>query len=114
MSDARPPVPPGPIITLVYRVDARRRADLLAFLRDHIPFYERPGGIRMGLYESIDDPGLILELVAYASEEAYARDQQRVAGDPEMGRVLAAWRALVDGPIEVRQLRPLTPRPGVG
>jgi hypothetical protein len=77
-------VPPGPIVTLVYRVSPEKRAGLLAFLREAFPVYERPGGVRMALYESVDDPGLLLELVAYATEEDYARDQERVERDPEM------------------------------
>ncbi len=108
MTDPRPPVPPGPIVSLVYRIKPDRRAALLAFLRDSFPFYERPGGIRMALYESVDEPGLVLELVAYASEQAYQRDQQRVDGDPEMQSILAGWKALVDGPVEVRRMKPLT------
>lgn len=97
----------GPIITLVYRVSPEKRSDLLRFLADAFPVYERPGGIRMALYESIDDPGLILELVAYTDEETYARDQERVENDPEMKALLARWRELCDGDIEVRRLRPL-------
>ena len=60
----RPPVPLGPVITLTYRVAPKNRENLLHFLEENFPFYERPGGIRMALYESLDDPGLILELVA--------------------------------------------------
>lgn len=32
-------LPPGPIITLVYQMPPERRAALLAFLREAIPFY---------------------------------------------------------------------------
>lgn len=103
----RPPVPAGPIVSLVYRVAPERRADVLALLRDAFPLYERPGGIRMGLYESMDEPGLWLELVAYAGEGEYAADQVRVESDPEMRKVLGAWKALLAGPVEVRKLRPL-------
>jgi hypothetical protein len=102
-----PLVPPGPIITLVYRVAPEKRAGLLAFLRDAFPVYERPGGVRMALYESADEPGLLLELVAYESEEAYERDQERVERDPEMRALLERWRTTFDGPLEVRRLRPL-------
>jgi quinol monooxygenase YgiN len=103
----QPPVPPGPIITLVYRVAPEKRAALLEFLQRNFPFYERPGGIRMALYESVDDPQQILELVAYADEASYARDQERVEKDPEMRTALAQWRAYVDGAVEVRRLKPL-------
>lgn len=111
----QPPVPSGPIITLVYRVAPERRAEMLAFLQDAFPAYERPGGIRMALYESMDEPGLFHELVAYASEEAYRLDQERVAHDPEMKGILAAWRELLEGPVEHRAFRPVevVPEPGL-
>lgn len=103
----QPPIPTGPIITLVYRVSPERREEMLTFLQDAFPIYERPGGIRMALYESMDEPGLFFELVAYASEEAYAQDQERVANDPEMKGVLSGWKALLEGPVEFRQYRPV-------
>jgi hypothetical protein len=103
----RPPIPIGPIVTLTYRVAPERRAALLAFLRDTFPFYERPGGIRMGLYESADEPGLVLELVAYADEAAYLADQERVENDAEMLATLGRFKELVGGPVEVRRMRPL-------
>jgi hypothetical protein len=100
-------IPPGPIITLVYRVAPEKRSDLLAFLRDAIPFYERPGGIRVALFESLDDPGLLLELVAYAGEREFAEDQERVEHDPGYIETLARWRSLLDSSIEVRRMRPV-------
>lgn len=103
----QPPVPTGPLISLVYRVSPERRCEMLAFLARSFPLYERPGGIRMALYESLDEPGLFFELVAYASEDAYLQDQERVTHDPEMKGVLAEWKALLEGPVEFRQFRPL-------
>lgn len=102
-----PSVPTGPIITLVYRVSSERRSEMLAFLARSFPLYERPGGIRMALYESLDEPGLFCELVAYADEESYRKDQERVAHDPEMKGVLAEWKGLLEGPVEFRPYRPL-------
>jgi amino-acid N-acetyltransferase len=100
-------LPPGPIVSLVYRVPPSRRAELLAFLRDAVPFHERPGGIRVGWYESADEPGLFLELVVYASEGPYAADQDRVEHDPAMLAVLERFRAVVGGPVEVRRMKPV-------
>jgi hypothetical protein len=105
-------LPPGPIISLAYRVPADRRDQLLAFLRDAIPFYERPGRIRVGLYESVDEPGLYLELVAYADEVSYAADQERVEQDVEMLAVLDRFKGVVGGPVEVRRMRPVDVTPG--
>ncbi|MBI3723652.1 NIPSNAP family protein [bacterium] len=96
------------MVSLVYRVAPERRAELLAFFRGAFPYYERPGGIRMGLYESVDEPGLIFELVSYATEAEYTKDQERVEKDPECREVLAEWRKLLAGPVEVRRMRPLS------
>ncbi len=100
-------LPPGPIVSLVYRIPPSRRADLLTFLAGAVPFYERPGGVRVGLYESADEPGLFLELVAYTDEGAYAVDQDRVEHDAEMIAVLERFRAVVGGPVEVRRMKPV-------
>ncbi|MBI2566101.1 MAG: methyltransferase domain-containing protein [Candidatus Schekmanbacteria bacterium] len=102
-----PSIPPGPIVALVYRIPPESRTEMVAFLRRAFPLYERPGGIRMGLFESADEPGLVLELVAYDSDEAYLRDQERVERDPKLREVLAEWKRLVNGPVEVRRMRPL-------
>ncbi len=100
----------GPIITLTYRVDVGRRQDLITFLRSAVHVYEEPGGIRIALYESIDEPGLFCELVAYASQESYAVDQVRVKEDERMKNVLAQWHTFFDGPLEVRCLTPVSLR----
>lgn len=115
-------LPPGPIVSLVYRLPSSRREGLLSFLEEAIPLYERPGRIRVGLWESADEPGLYLELVAYADEEAYVTDQERVDHDAEMQTMLGRFKAAVDGPVEVRRMRPVAdltversgpPQPGI-
>lgn len=100
-------LPPAPIVSLVYRLPPERRSSLLEFLEEARPLYERPGGIRVGLYESLDEPGLFLELVSYASSGAYEADQLRVDQDPEMVATLARFKAVVAGPVEVRRMRPI-------
>jgi amino-acid N-acetyltransferase len=100
-------IPPGPIVALAYRIPDARRDALLAFLRDAVPLYERPGAIRVGLFESADEPGLFLELVAYATDAAYEADQVRVERDAGMVATLARFRETVGGPIEVRRMRPV-------
>lgn len=107
-------LPPGPIITLVYRMPPERRAALLTFLREAIPFYERHGGTRVGLYESADDPGLLLELVCYADEASYAEDQERVDHDPAMRAMLDRFRVAVGGPVEVRRMKPVPELSAIG
>lgn len=100
-------IPAGPLITLSYRVAPEQRELLLAFLRRAFPRYESPGGLRMGLYEDRKEPNRFLELVAYSDEASYAADQKRIEQEPEMQALLAEWRALLDGSLEVGELRPL-------
>ncbi|TVQ64365.1 MAG: hypothetical protein EA379_01800 [Phycisphaerales bacterium] len=85
-------------IHLRLRVAAARRDEFLAFLRDAVPFYERPGGIRVRLLRDERDPETYIEVIEYASRDAYERDQQRVEHDLEMRARLQRWRALLEGP----------------
>jgi quinol monooxygenase YgiN len=87
------------------RVPDGGREALLAFLRDAIPVYERPGGIRLVLLEDARDPARFVEVVEYADEHAFAADQRRVAEDPQLREHLRRWRALLDGPPGVEVYR---------
>ncbi|HCF62727.1 MAG TPA: hypothetical protein DFS52_32650 [Myxococcales bacterium] len=103
---ARPNLPAGPVVSLAYKVPVAKRGELLALLSDAFPFYERPGGIRMGLYESRDEPGLFLEVVAYASEADREADDLRLE-TPAYKEVLANWHALMEGELQVMRLQPV-------
>ena len=76
-------------------VEPGRRDELLAFLREAVPFYEASGGIRVRLIEEDDAPCRFIELVEYATEADYERDQRRVRDDPEMRNYLERWRAIL-------------------
>lgn len=106
---SKPPVPEGPIVTLSWRVKPERRAEMLSVLHEAFPFYEKPGGIRMALFEDLDHPNSFLEVAAYADRVTYDADQVRVEKDPEMRAMLARWRAIVDGSVEVRRMVPVAP-----
>ncbi len=88
------------MIELHLRIQAApgRRSDLLAFLREAIPYYEAPGGIRIDLLQDRNDDHRFIERVTYADEVAYQRDQRRVAEDPLMQSYLQRWRALLASP----------------
>jgi hypothetical protein len=86
-----------------------RRADLVAFLAEAIPFYEAPGGIRVRLLWDVTDPDQFIEVVEYADVAAHDRDQHRVEHDSRMRDYLQRWRALLDGPPEVVTYRVDTP-----
>jgi quinol monooxygenase YgiN len=88
------------------RVREGMRREFLQFLREAAPFYESPGGIRVSLLREASDPNRFIELVAYASEADYQRDQIRADTDPEMLRHLDRWRSLLAEPPVVEVYRP--------
>jgi quinol monooxygenase YgiN len=85
------------------------REALLDFLREAVPFYESPGGIRVRLLESAEDPDRFIEVVEYADEASYAADQARVAEDATMIAFLERWRALLAEPPGVAVYRSIAP-----
>jgi hypothetical protein len=87
------------------RVAAGRRDELLAFLAVAIPFYERPGGIRVRLLWDVADPDRFIEVVEYIDQETHGRDQVRANEDPEMLALLSQWRELLTGPPQVETYR---------
>lgn len=93
---------PGRVdLHLRIRVLRENRAAFDAFLREAIPFYEQPGGIRVRLVEREGDETSLIEIVEYATTEAYERDRVRVEHDDAMKAYLTRWRALLDGLPEV-------------
>ena len=80
------------------RVEPRRRADFLAFLKRAIPVYERPGGIRIELLQDMNEPERMIEVVHYADRATFDTDQVRVETDPENIALLAEWRTLLAEP----------------
>src|SRR6266508_2361988 len=87
------------------RVAFGRRADRVAFLREAVPFYERPGWIRVRPLWDVSDPDRFVEVVEYADQDIYERDQIRVDSDAEMQGYLRRWRALLAKPPEVETYR---------
>jgi hypothetical protein len=87
---------------LLGKTIAGRRSDLIAFLREAIPFYERPGGIRVRILWCLEDPDRFVEIIQYDDAETYTLDQARAAHDPEMLGYLSRWRALLVEPPRVR------------
>lgn len=104
----KPAVPPGPIVSLVYRVKRDNRDKLFRFLKRAIPVYERPGGIQVALYESMEDPDFLFELISYATDSDFSQDQERVDTDPEMKELLSEWHELIDGTVNVSLMKRVT------
>jgi hypothetical protein len=96
------------VLHLGGRVQPGRLDDLLAFLAEAVPFYERPGGITVSLLTGYDDPEEFIEVVEYADDRTYEADQRRVESDPEMRGYLDRWRALLTGPPRVTVYRDRT------
>jgi quinol monooxygenase YgiN len=87
----------GPIhLHLRLRVKRGEREAFLAFLREAAPFYESPGGIRIGLLQDAADDHRFIEVVEYQDRAAYERDQKRIEEDPQMRSYLARWRTLLE------------------
>lgn len=102
--------PPARIdLHLRCRVAPGRRAEFLTFLREAIPFYESPGGIKVHLWQDINDDHRFIELVRYDDEAAYRCDQDRVENDPAMKAYLARWRSLLAEPPVVEVYRAAAP-----
>lgn len=88
------------VLHLAIRTPAEGRQKLLDFLREVVPFYEQPGGIRIRLFQSLDDPNSFTEVVEYVDRATYDRDNIRVRSDREMKSSLDRWRSLLEGSVE--------------
>ena len=96
------------LIHLRIRVAEENQERLLAFLREALPYYEQPDGVRIRLLQSRDDPRRFIEIVEYEDRNAYDRDQVRVETDPQMRALLDRWHALLDGSVEVETYEEIT------
>ena len=88
------------MIELHLRIQVKQecQADFYVFLGEAIPFYERPGGIRVRLLQDVSEPTRYIELVEYADEATYQKDQERVEHDEQMKAYLGRWRNLLEFP----------------
>lgn len=87
------------------KVAPGRRADLVEFLKQAIPFYESPGGIRVRVLWDETDPDRFDEVIEYVDQAAHDRDQFRVNNDVQMRNMLQRWRGLLDGPPQVETFK---------
>jgi hypothetical protein len=81
---------------------------LLSFLKKAIPFYEAIEGIRIRILRNTNDPSRFIEIVEYATDDAFESDQRRVAEDRQMKTLLAEWHALLADAVEVEIFEDLT------
>lgn len=101
----------SPTVQLHLRVHLApgQREPFFAFLREAIPFYESPSGIRVELLANSADDHRFIEVVHYTTELDYQRDQDRVANDPTMKQYLNRWRSFLAEPPIVETYRRHTP-----
>ncbi len=93
------------------RVATERQAEFRMFLREAIPFYEAPGGIRVRLLLNDAEPDRFIEQIEYIDERTYQADDERTRSDPTMAQFLTRWRSLLAEPpvVEVYSEAPLAP-----
>jgi quinol monooxygenase YgiN len=98
-------------LQLRIRVATERQAEFCSFIREAIPFYEAPGGIRVRLLSKDTEPEHFIEQVEYVDERSYQEDDERTRSDPTMAQFLARWRSLLAEPpvVEVYREAPLAP-----
>lgn len=96
------------ILHLRIRVAEENQEDLLKLLREALPYYEQPEGIRIRLLQSRDDPRRFIEVVEYDNRSTHDRDQTRVETDPQMRVLLDRWHALLEGSLEIETYEEIT------
>jgi hypothetical protein len=72
------------VIHLSVEVHNSRKQGLIEFLREARPFYEEIPGATLRLLQDRNNPENFIEIVEYATFEAYEQDQTRVDSDPKM------------------------------
>lgn len=82
--------------------------DLTTYLRQAVPFYQSLSGVNVRLLRSLDRPGRFIEVIEYATNEAFRADAARVADDKQMQSFLAQWRELLTEPPEVEHFADIT------
>jgi quinol monooxygenase YgiN len=83
------------------RIKSGNEKTLLSFLREAIPFYEAPGGIRVRLLANRADPDRFIEVIEYETRSMYDADQLRIDRDPHLRSLINRWRGLLASPPEV-------------
>jgi quinol monooxygenase YgiN len=104
----REPTKAKRVLHLKIRTRSADAEELLSFLREAVPFYESPGGVRVRLLRSIDNPTRFIEIIEYDDRDAFEKDQHRVASDPQMRGYLQTWRSLLAEGVEVETYEDIT------
>lgn len=99
---------PSLILHLRIRTLPGASDSLVRFLREAVPHYVTPGGIRIRLLQDLTDPDSFIEVVEYRTRDDYANDQDRVRNDSTMKHYLQQWRSIIIGAPIIESFRELT------
>lgn len=105
MSDSHPHV----VLQLGLNCKELTGRELTGYLSKAVPFYRNVGDVDVRLLRSLDKPGHFVEIIEYATEEAFQADQDRMAHDKQMQDLLAEWRGLLVDPPQVEHFADITP-----
>lgn len=102
---------PHPHVILQLGLNCRESTgrELAVYLSKAVPFYRSVAGVNVRLLRSLDRPGRFVEIIEYATDEAFRADQARVANDQQMQDLLAEWRGLLVEPPQVEHFVEITP-----
>lgn len=101
-------VRPHVVLHLQFHCRETSGQDLVKFLRRAVPFYQSVPGVNVRLLRSLDRPGRFVEIIEYATEEAFQADRVRLSDDSRMQSLLAEWRELLAEPPEVEHFADIT------
>jgi hypothetical protein len=85
------------VLNLEIEVPLENRERFFDFCRRAFPVYESVGGCRMILYEDVSRPGRFNETGCYRTMDDYKRGENAIKNDPAQARLIAEWRALLNG-----------------
>lgn len=92
-----------PVVLMLHMTTPRGGQEhLTRTLKQAVPYYKQPGGIRVRLLNSIDQPDDYIEMIEYETEEGYLRDQQRVSRDAKMRELIDQWHLALSGQVSAK------------
>jgi len=89
------------VLHLTFRVAKDTRGRIIDFVRSAAKFYERPGGIRVRLLQSTQEPEVFIEVIEYDNWSKYCEDAARLESDETMKSYIEEWRSLLLAPAKI-------------
>jgi hypothetical protein len=89
------------ILQLRMRAPTPDIAQMLAFAKAAIPFYEAFGNTKVRLLRNVDDQAQFIQEIEYQTEASLELNRQKVASDPTLQGYLRTWRSMFPGAVEL-------------